>query len=109
MRVVRFLIQPIWSRRASFWAVPSALTVLPAAAAMERAAREVLPDWMSFLTASLRSPSCVPFGALPRLFQSRLAPASELAVLAASIKAFSVLTMPVTTILPPSVRMPNSW
>ena len=29
----RFLIQPIWSRRASLCAVPSALTVLPATAA----------------------------------------------------------------------------
>ena len=40
MRVVRFLIQPIWSRRESRWAMPRLVTVLPAAAAS-------LPVWVS--------------------------------------------------------------
>ena len=55
MRVVRFLIQPIWSRRASLCAVPSALTVLPATAAkaLDAPAKSGLSPVIMVLTESI--------------------------------------------------------
>jgi len=98
MRVVRFLIQPIWSRRASLCAVPSALTVLPAAAAMAREAPARSPLLCRDNTALYRVFS---WESTPRLNlppQRRLAPEVELKVSAEAAKTLSWRAVPVRMI-----------
>ena len=109
MRVVRFLIQPIWSRRASLCAVPSALTVLPAAAAMAREAPERLPSLIMVLTPFMNWASWESGSRFLRASQSRPAPAAEFHVSAAEAKRFSCRSVALSRMSFPSRLSVASW
>ena len=107
MRVVRLRIHPIWSRRASFWAVPSALTVLPATAAnaLDAPAKSGLLPVTMVLMAFMTCPSREVASRLFLAPHRSSEPAPELWEFTAGLKILSCCTVAFSTILFPSRTM----